>query len=228
MKLLAIDTATEACSAALHVNGEVHFQYEIAPQKHADLILPMVEKLLADASITLNQLDAIAFGRGPGSFTGVRIATSVTQGLAYGADVPVVPVSTLAAMAQGVFVEKNETKVLTAIDARISEVYWGAYRLDENNLMQLQGEECVVAPDNVPVPQGGDWVGAGTGWESYQEQLQTRLGTCVKQFDGQCFPHARDIISLALPQLESGHTVPAEQAIPVYLRDKVAVKKAGT
>ena len=109
-----------------------------------------------------------------------------------------------------------------SIDARISEVYWGAYQLDENNLMQLQGEEGVIAPNDVPLPQGDGWVGAGTGWESYQALLQAKVGQYVKQFDAQCFPHAQDIITLALPQMAQGKTLPAEQAIPVYLRDKVA------
>ena len=92
--------------------------------------------------------------------------------------------------------------------------------------MQLQGDECVIAPDDVPIPQGEGWVGAGTGWESYQTLLQAKVGQCVKQLDAQCFPHARDIVTLALPQMAQGKAVPAEQAIPVYLRDKVAVKKA--
>ncbi|MDH5191860.1 MAG: tRNA (adenosine(37)-N6)-threonylcarbamoyltransferase complex dimerization subunit type 1 TsaB, partial [Gammaproteobacteria bacterium] len=179
MKLLAIDTATEACSAALLIEGNVQSEYQIAPQQHADLILPMVEKLLAEAAIKLNQLDAIAFGRGPGSFTGVRIATSVTQGLAYGADIPVVPVSTLATMAQRIYREQQKSKVLAVIDARISEVYWAVYQLDKNNLMQLQGEESVIAPENVPLPEGDDWYGVGTGWGSYRAQLENRLGNRI-------------------------------------------------
>ncbi|MDH5594095.1 MAG: tRNA (adenosine(37)-N6)-threonylcarbamoyltransferase complex dimerization subunit type 1 TsaB [Gammaproteobacteria bacterium] len=226
MKLLAIDTATEACSAALLIEGNVQSEYQIAPQQHADLILPMVEKLLAEAAIKLNQLDAIAFGRGPGSFTGVRIATSVTQGLAYGADIPVVPVSTLATMAQRIYREQQKSKVLAVIDARISEVYWAVYQLDKNNLMQLQGEESVIAPENVPLPEGDDWYGVGTGWGSYRAQLENRLGNRITGSQSKYFPHAMDMIPQAVFSFEQGLAVPAEQALPVYLRDKVAVKKA--
>jgi len=226
MKLLAIETSTEACSAALLLGNEIQSRYEIAPQQHANLILPMVNELLAQAGIKLQQLDAIAFGRGPGSFTGVRIAASVTQGLAFGADVPVIPVSTLAAIAQHMYREQQKIKVLAAIDARISEVYWAAYELDNNNLMQLTGEECVIAPDSVAVPEGKDWFGAGTGWSAYLPQLQSRTKGHITGYQGDAFPHAEDIIALASPLLASGQVLPPEQAIPVYLRDNVAIKKA--
>ncbi len=128
MKLLAIDTSTDACSAALWLNGEVRQRYQVAPREHGQLILPMIESLLAEAGLALTQLDTLAFGRGPGGFTGVRIANSVIQGLAFGADLPVVPISSLAALAQGAYTEMGTPQILAAIDARIGEVYWGAYR----------------------------------------------------------------------------------------------------
>ena len=124
MKLLALDTATEACSAALYIDGEIKQEYQLAPREHTRLILAMVESLLVEAGITIKQLDALAFGRGPGSFTGVRIATGAVQGMAYGADLPVVPVSTLASIAQSVHDEHQAESVLTAIDARMQAVYW--------------------------------------------------------------------------------------------------------
>src|SRR3569833_3307602 len=129
MKLLAIDTATEACSAALYLDGAVNKRYVLAPREHALLILPMIDELLRDANLSPLELDAVAFGRGPGAFTGLRIAAGVAQGIAYGADLPVVPVSSLAALAQGCYRERGVTRVLATIDARIGEVYWGAYRL---------------------------------------------------------------------------------------------------
>ena len=147
MKLLAIDTATEGCSASLFIDGAVTSLMKVEPRKHADLILPMVEQLLAKAELSLQQLDALAFGRGPGAFTGVRIATGVVQGMAYGADLPVVPVSTLQALAQRTYHEYCHEHVLAAFDARMNEVYWAAYQLDGSGLMTLIEQELVVSPD---------------------------------------------------------------------------------
>ncbi|HED40783.1 MAG TPA: tRNA (adenosine(37)-N6)-threonylcarbamoyltransferase complex dimerization subunit type 1 TsaB, partial [Chromatiales bacterium] len=143
MKLLAIDTATEACSAALSINGEISERYEIAPRQHATLILPMIDSLLSEAGITLAQMDAIAFGRGPGAFTGVRIGVGVVQGLAFSIERPVVPVSSLAAMAYGAMAKFNATNVLAGIDARMGEVYWGAYQRSSDGGMREVGEESV-------------------------------------------------------------------------------------
>ena len=142
MILLALETATEACSAALAVDGDIRERFEVAPRGHSELILPMVDELMAEADISIEQVDAIAFGRGPGAFTGLRIAVGVTQGIAFGADLPVVPVSTLAALAQG----SESNSVLAAIDARMDEVYWGAYQRSSAGLMTLCGEEAVIPP----------------------------------------------------------------------------------
>ena len=139
MKLLAIDTATEGCSAALVNDQQLLTRMEVQPRKHAELILPMLDELLSEAGLAISQLDALAFGRGPGAFTGVRIATGVIQGIAFGADLPVVPVSTLRALAQRAFQEYQHANVLTAFDARMDEVYWASYQLAENGLMRLQG-----------------------------------------------------------------------------------------
>jgi len=158
MKILALETATEACSAALNIDGEIRERFEIAPRGHSELILPMLESLLAEADIPLGQVDALAFGRGPGAFTGVRIGVGVAQGVAFGAELPVLPVSTLAALAQAT----DAGQVLAALDARMDEVYWGRYRRDERGLMRLQGEECVAAPEATPLAQGEDWLGAGS------------------------------------------------------------------
>ena len=130
MKILAIDTATDACSVALHLDGDYREIHELAPRRHAEILLPRIRTLLSEAALSLRDLDALAFGRGPGAFTGVRIATGVIQGLAFGADLPVVPISSLHALAQGAWRERGEGNVLAAFDARMGEVYWGAYRLD--------------------------------------------------------------------------------------------------
>ncbi len=226
MKLLAIDTSTEACSAALLISGEVRERHEIAPREHARLILPMLESLLAEAGLKLSQLDALAFGCGPGGFTGVRIATGVIQGLAFGADLPVAPVSSLAALAQGTYRETGAQQILSAIDARISEVYWGAYRAGDAGHVTLEGDETVCAPQHVPLPVGADWFGAGSGWAAYETALQTRLGGAAYTCDGQRYPRAYDVALLGAGIYQRGLAVSAEQVLPVYLRDEVAWKKS--
>lgn len=227
MKILAIDTATEACSAALYVDGEINQQYRVAPREHSHIILPMIDQLLDEAGIRVSELDALAFGRGPGSFMGVRIAAGVTQGIAFARDLPVVPISTLAAIAQTAYAETGASSVLSAIDARMNEVYWGAYRLSEHGCMHLVGEESVIAPERVSKPAEGGWTGAGSGWSSYGEILKAAVGPGV--LSGQmheCFPTAESIVKLAVSEYLAGRHVPASQAVPVYLRDNVAKKSA--
>ncbi|HEY9050216.1 MAG TPA: tRNA (adenosine(37)-N6)-threonylcarbamoyltransferase complex dimerization subunit type 1 TsaB [Gammaproteobacteria bacterium] len=224
MKLLALDTATEACSAALYIDGEIHQQYQLAPREHTQLILQMAEHVLAQAGIAITDLDALAFGCGPGSFTGVRIATGVVQGMAFGADLPVVPVSTLASMAQLVLERESEKKVLSIIDARMGEIYFGAYAQAENGLMQLQGEEALLKADQIPLPESSGWSGAGTGWAAYGQSMQQLLGNKLKSFNADVYPQSKTIARLAVAAFERGEVVPAEQAIPVYLRDNVAKK----
>jgi len=227
MKILAIDTATEACSAALHVDGEVTQKYRVAPREHSHILLPMIEELLADSAISLSNLDALAFGRGPGSFMGVRIAAGVTQGIAFAWDLPVIPVSTLAAIAQVAHAESGATKVLAAIDARMNEVYWGAFTLADNGCMQLAGAESVIPPDAVTRPEATGWTGAGTGWSAYGEALSAAVGSdALATVLDACLPSAEAILSLAVPEFEAGNSVPAAKAVPVYLRDNVAKKSA--
>jgi tRNA threonylcarbamoyladenosine biosynthesis protein TsaB len=221
MKLLAIETATDACSAALAIDGEIRERFEVAPRAHTELILPMIDELMAEAGLSISQVDAMAFGRGPGAFTGVRIAVGVTQGIAFGADLPVVPVSTLAALAQGA----GAHKVLAALDARMDEVYWGAYQRNAAGLVELVGEECVSPPGDVPLPPGESWCGVGAGWAAYGEILSMRCAGLLLASDGSVFPHACDVARLAIAGFAAGQAVAAEQALPVYLRDKVTWKK---
>jgi len=218
MKILAIDTSTEACSASIMIDDDVIDRYEYAPRRHTELILPMVNDLLSSAQIELTDLDAIAYGRGPGSFTGVRIAASVTQGLAFAADLPVIPISTLAALAQAVV--SPEKHIVSAIDARMGEIYWCAYSISNNELTQL-GEELVTTPENISVSFSGACYGTGSGWQSYSEILSNKLKDQVVDYEGETYPHAKHIATLARKEFKLGHTVPVDQALPVYLRNNV-------
>ncbi|MEH8118195.1 tRNA (adenosine(37)-N6)-threonylcarbamoyltransferase complex dimerization subunit type 1 TsaB [Aeromonas allosaccharophila] len=225
LKILAVDTATEACSAALLVGDKLFSRWEEAPRDHTRKILPMVQAVLEDAGISLSDLDAIAFGRGPGSFTGVRIGISVAQGLAFGAGVPLIGISTLAAMAQGAYRLDGAQQVLTAIDARMSEVYFGRYELIDGR-MQLVGDEVVSEPAALVDVRGklaGPVTCVGTGFETYGETLSGLADElAVSQVR---FPAAEDMLPLARAAWLAGEAVPVEQATPVYLRDKVTWKK---
>ncbi|MBS4702267.1 tRNA (adenosine(37)-N6)-threonylcarbamoyltransferase complex dimerization subunit type 1 TsaB [Aeromonas veronii] len=225
LKILAVDTATEACSAALLVGDKLFSRWEEAPRDHTRKILPMVQAVLEDAGISLSDLDAIAFGRGPGSFTGVRIGISVAQGLAFGAGVPLIGISTLAAMAQGAYRLDGAQQVLTAIDARMNEVYFGRYELIDGR-MQLVGDEVVSDPVALVDARGklaGRVTCVGTGFETYGETLSGLADElAVSQVR---FPAAEDMLPLARSAWQAGEAVPVEQATPVYLRDKVTWKK---
>ncbi|MCF5914026.1 tRNA (adenosine(37)-N6)-threonylcarbamoyltransferase complex dimerization subunit type 1 TsaB [Aeromonas veronii] len=225
LKILAVDTATEACSAALLVGDKLFSRWEEAPRDHTRKILPMVQAVLEDAGISLSDLDAIAFGRGPGSFTGVRIGISVAQGLAFGAGVPLIGISTLAAMAQGAYRLDGTEQVLTAIDARMNEVYFGRYELIDGR-MQLVGDEVVSDPVALVDVRGklaGLVTCVGTGFETYGETLSGLADElAVSQVR---FPAAEDMLPLARAAWLAGEAVPVELATPVYLRDKVTWKK---
>lgn len=224
LKLLALDTSTEACSAALSIDGEIKQHYQLAPREHTHLILGMIESLLQDAGLKSSDIDVMAFGRGPGSFMGVRVAAGVVQGIAFAHSIPVVPVSTLAAIASVAMQQTGESRVLAAIDARMNEVYWGAYQKNESGQIVLQGEECVIPPEQAPIPDAGQWVTAGTGWASYGEVMKPVLADrCITSLDD-CFPSAEAIARLALDAYNNGAAVPVAEAVPVYLRDNVASK----
>ena len=221
LRLLGVETGSDACSVALYVDGDVREKYQIAPRRHAALLLPMIENLLSEAGLGVEELDGFALGRGPGSFTGVRIAAAAVQGMAFATDRPVVCISSLAALAQGALRERGATRVLAGFDARMGEVYWGAFRA-ENDLMSALQEECVIAPEQAPVPGAdGDWLGVGGAFGAYE----TVLGTHCRVMDPQALPRARDLMPLAVDAWNRGEAVAADQALPVYLRDKVAWKK---
>jgi tRNA threonylcarbamoyladenosine biosynthesis protein TsaB len=224
MKILAVETATEACSAALYMDGEVLERYELAPQQHNHLILPMLESVMAEAGLGLAQIDALAFGRGPGSFTGVRIATGVIQGLAFAKDLPVAPVSTLAALALQAFDESEAGYAFTCMDARMGEVYWGVYARAPEGVESMLLESVGLA-DSVAVPPGLSGVGIGSGWGPYGDTLRQRVGGAQLRgvIEGR-FPRAGEVARLGSGIVLGGGCVAAEFAQPVYLRDDVAKK----
>jgi tRNA threonylcarbamoyladenosine biosynthesis protein TsaB len=225
MKLLAVETATQACSAALYIDGQIQQRFEIAPQQHTRLILPMIESLMNEAGLKPQQLDGLAFSRGPGSFTGVRIATGIIQGIAFGADLPVVPVSTLAALAQDFFNHNPKTLAFTGMDARMGEIFWGVYEKNSQGFAEILGAEAVTPANEIIFPQRAG-VGVGSAWEVYQAELVNKLGTLLLHYQPDKLPQAAAIAQLGVFGLEHNQGVAAEHAIPVYLRDKVAKKES--
>ncbi|WP_432459534.1 MULTISPECIES: tRNA (adenosine(37)-N6)-threonylcarbamoyltransferase complex dimerization subunit type 1 TsaB [unclassified Agarivorans] len=220
--ILALDTSTENCSVALQWQGQIYSQQEYSPRDHTQKILPFVEQILAAAGASLKQLDAIAFGRGPGSFTGVRIGVATAQGLAFGADKPMIAVSTLQAMAQAAYQQHLSQTCYAAIDARMGEIYWGQYQLSDG-LMVLAGEEQVIKPE---LMTSSDTPGAavGTGWQTYQTLLSGQFSG-AERLDSILYPSARDMLVYAQWAFANRCLVSAEKAEPVYLRDKVTWQK---
>lgn len=222
LKLLAFDTATEWCTAALRLEDGCVFRQVHAGQKHSDLLVPMVMELLADAGLGLRDLDGLAYGMGPGSFTGLRIACGVAQGLALGADLPVLGVSTLEALAEEAWEIHGAEKVATCLDARMNEVYAGLYRRDGAGWRVLAGP-VVCPPAAAPIPDTGGYLGVGSGFAAYPA-LSEHFAETLIQVDGDIIPHARAIARLAAPRFARGEGLPAEAAEPLYIRDKIALK----
>jgi tRNA threonylcarbamoyladenosine biosynthesis protein TsaB len=255
-KILALDTSTENCSVALILGQpslgheqsldrqsleqrplvqHCYTRSEVSPRGHTQKILPMVDSVLKEAGVTLGELDAIAYGRGPGSFTGVRIGIGIAQGLAFGADLPMIGISTLAAMAQACYRVHGQSHAACAIDARMNEVYWGQFARQDNGAWRVVDTESVISPaalldrlasSETAVSADRDqqtWSTAGTGWQAYHDVLVAM--TLPRVASDVLFPEAEDIAFLAQYEWATGNTVPAELASPVYLRDKVTWKK---
>lgn len=221
MNLLAFETSTESCSVALLCGEELTFRSELAPRRHAELVLPMAEELLAAAGIGKRQLDVLAVGRGPGAFTGVRLGVSVAQGLAFALGLPVLPVSSLAALAMQAPGEGGA--ILAVIDARMGEVYAGCFTHDDEGLVHALDAERVCSPDALRLPDiEMEWQVIGSGWAAHGEALRLAIGSEPGWSDGACYPQAADIARLAARDMQAGLAVRPEQALPVYLRDKVA------
>ncbi len=219
MILLAFETATEACSVALLHGDSLIERFEVAPRRHAELVLPMTESLLAEAGLARSQIDGVAFGRGPGAFTGVRLAVSLAQGLGLALDRPLYPVSTLAALAEPA--AQRGSAVLAVIDARMGEVYVAAFDSVDGTLNPI-GEEAVLAAQALVLPQRAHWTIRGSGWATYGDALRSVLDKAAFDADGDALPHASSVARLAALMHARGEGVAPEFAQPVYLRDKVA------
>lgn len=219
MKILALDTSTEYLSLALWLDGQMHARDLHAGQTHSQRILPLLREMLDEAGLELAQLDGIAFGAGPGSFTGLRIGCGVAQGLAFGANLPVIGVSTLQALAQS----SDADKVIACLDARMGEVYHAAYIRQGDHWQEVLAPG-LYKPEAVPAIDGGDWVGVGSGWKAYAETLAQAYSGRVSGTLPDEFPHAAAIARLAQPQFAAGLSRPAAEAAPIYIRNKVALK----
>jgi tRNA threonylcarbamoyladenosine biosynthesis protein TsaB len=220
-KLLAIETSTDACSVALSYNGEISEEFTVQPCKHSKVVLEMVNKLLSDTGLSVKQLDAIAFGRGPGSFTGVRLAASCVQGLAVSSGIGVIPVSTLRILAQGAYREYCASDILVAMNARMQEIYFGAYRTGMDNIVSALTEDTMVKVEeiekilNEKYQKGIDWCKMGDGWSVGKVSNQTTTDNI------RLYPRAKDLAIIAQKEWQDGVILAASEALPVYLRDKV-------
>ena len=219
MNILALDTSTEYCSVALWCDGAVMEHFELAGQKHSEMLIAMLDALLEDAGIKIKQVDGIAFGKGPGSFTGVRIACGAAQGLALGANIPVFGVCTLEALAEA----SGKQRVIAALDARMGEVYHAAYE-KHDDVWTTVSEPCLCKPEDAPAVPGDDWFGTGSGFAMHGAALGQRYAGQLLGTDGAAVPQAAAIAALGATQFKLGRGVDAAEALPLYLRDKVALK----
>ncbi|WP_374349254.1 tRNA (adenosine(37)-N6)-threonylcarbamoyltransferase complex dimerization subunit type 1 TsaB [Chitinimonas sp.] len=219
MNLLALDTSTEYLSLALRYRGELLTREWHAQQKHAEMTLPELQKLMADAGATLSELDGIALSVGPGSFTGLRIGCGIAQGLAYGLGIPTVAVNTLAALAADCEAER----VLAVLDARMNELYLAGFERQTSGWQEVVAT-TVVGPAALPELPGAGWHGVGSGFAVAGDALAQRYGSQLGACDGSRFPHARGVLALAEPQFARGETLPADRLELLYIRDKVALK----
>lgn len=224
MKLLAFDSSTDACSVALVVDGNVSSRFELAPRRHTQLLLPMAHELMAEAATSLKQLDGVAFGHGPGSFTGIRITVGLVQGLAMGLDCPVHGISTLEALAARSMRLRKAKSVAVAMDARMNQVYWGQYQQGDDGKCREVARDQLLDPGDAPSLDRTQWHAAGTGWQSYAEKLTQATGLIPDNSTMELFPHAEDIALLALERACNGSGIKAAHIQPVYLRQQVAEK----
>lgn len=219
MKILALDTATEYCSVALWLDGECVASGRDAGREHSEILLPMIDALMSGAGLGLKALDAIAYGMGPGSFTGLRIACGVTQGLAFGADLPVIGIGTLLAMAEA----SDSDAVACCLDARMSEIYHAVYERGGDGDWVERVAPGLYSPRALPPLAKGVWTGCGNAFVTYRDELADALGDALTTIKPGIMSHARQIAALAARELARGGGRGADQALPVYIRDKVAL-----
>ena len=223
MNLLAIDTSTDFCSVAASRGDVLVSRHEPAGQRQAEMILDMVGAVLGDAGLDLGRIEGIAFGAGPGSFTGLSVAAGVTQGLAFARGIGVVGVGSLLALAEEASDGAADARIISCLDARIGEVYHAAYRKVGGRWEEVSAPG-LYKPESVPVMPGGGWTGCGDGFSAYRDSLAARLGVCVSQIRPEAGPTARAVLKLAMQRFAAGEAMDAAAAVPVYLRDKVALK----
>jgi tRNA threonylcarbamoyladenosine biosynthesis protein TsaB len=225
MKILALETSTDACSVALWVDGVVLERHEIVPQQHAQVMLNWIATLLSEAELKLQQLTAIAYSCGPGSFTGVRIGASIVQGLAFGADLPVMTVSSLCILAQSAYASFKKKRILVAQDARMHEIYWGCYQLNDHGIMESVIPEGVCSPPQVFIPDiADDWSLVGNACLVYPELLSLCKNHGLAIFS-ECYPRARDVAIISVEYFKQGLMTAPEKALPIYLRGCDSWKK---
>lgn len=222
MKILALETSTEFCSVALNLDGEVSGQETLAGRNHSEMILSMVQEMLAEAGLALQQIDGIAFGAGPGSFTGLRIACGVAQGLAFAANLPVAAISTLEAVAQQI----DQRKVIVALDARMSEIYHAAFRKLTDQSWEIISAPVLCSPQHAPLVAGTEWHGCGSGFDVYHDVLTMQYRANIQQICSRLHPRAHEIAQLALPEFRDGAYTDPALAAPLYIRNKVALKES--
>lgn len=223
MKILAIDTSTEACSAALYIDGELIERYLVAPRKHIELLKPMVDEVMKAAEVDVSELTGLAFGAGPGSFAGLRVACAFVQGMGAGLEIPVVPVSTLKAMAQQVLDTHADRTVLVMLDAKMKEVYWGVYRLEDKEVVTVLPEQ-VTKIDEIPNFTGivglANIIGAGDGWNVTTNWVEALKPEFIEK---NVYPRAGEIALLSIDDFENGMALDADQVSPIYLRNNIAL-----
>ncbi len=221
MKILALETSTEFCSVALYLDGKIFNKEILAERRHSEILLTMVQEQLEEARLALQQFDGIAFGAGPGSFTGLRIACGVAQGLAYATNLPVIGISTLEAVAQQI----DEQKIIVALDARMSEIYHAAYQKVANFDWKIISPPTLCLPQHAPSIPGNRWIGCGSGFDVYHKELSALYSENIHQIHYKLHPQAGEIAQLALPKFTDGSNTDPANATPVYIRNKVALKE---
>lgn len=230
MKILAIDTSSTACSVAFLNDDHLSLKHELQPLQHANCLLRFIEELLGSE---IQHLDALAWGRGPGSFTGLRIGASVIQALGFARDLPVISISSMAALAQSAYQRHGWKKMMVAVDARMQEIYWGVYHINSAGYAELVNQELLLAPQQIPTyplfqaEGGGDffqpesYAAVGQGWAAYETELKTGLPFWPKDIDDEILPNAAAIAELAKPKFEKGEWIEAIHALPMYLRENI-------
>lgn len=220
MNILAFDTSTNACTVALQCGEQVYQRFEVAPRRHTELLLPMIDALIKEAGIETEQLDVIGYGHGPGSFMGVRLATGIAQGIGFATNAPLVPISTLQTLAQSAHQKFGSEAVLAAWDARMSEMYIGSYGLADQGLMKPIKADMLIQPEQVDV-DSGEWLAVGNAWAEYESRIPKQVYEKIKKTDSELFPQAIAMLPIIQEYFQGNQVVEAVTALPLYLRNDV-------